>query len=102
VDEHVTYWHKQELWTKDGLHYRLKGFPAGIEYKPYYDDLYWQDIYNPTRIRTYQSVKYTWRITEGPMAHVVGVGNERGMFSTHSIQEAIDAGFFELVAPIKH
>lgn len=99
MDE-ITYWFKQEIFTKDGVHYRLKGHVA--EFSVDYNDSYFPDYRKYEYIASYPSrYSITFRITEGPLAKVRGKDGDYGMFTTDSWQDAIDAGFFELVAPIK-
>jgi hypothetical protein len=98
VDE-ITYWSKQEIFTKDGVHYRLKGHVTEMstDYDRYYNDLRFYDRVMPSMWK----YSITFRITEGPMAKVRGKDGEYGTFMEDSWQDAIDAGFFELVAPLK-
>lgn len=97
MDE-ITYWSKQEIFTKDGLHYRLKGQLVCMESDFEQEFLYSRYDYIVPRY----DYSITVRILEGPLARIRGVDNERGMFKFSSWQDAIDAGFLELVAPIKH
>lgn len=88
---------RQEIFTVDGLHYKTNWGILAVDYD-YFDDYYrWDYKFIPASA---PRVFITWQApVSHPLSKVWGV--ERGVFKTEGIQDAIDAGWLELVAPVK-
>lgn len=81
----------QQIFTYQGLHYKQVWKLSDIEHRYSYDDVFY-DYYTIASVPHSGSLIMTWLPPFSGMT---------GQVQTYGIQPAIDAGFLELVAPVK-